>query len=124
MTKLFDLCQSVSDCGLDDWPDVFRLINAGLSLFIAGSLMFDHYAPWRNKESMLKFQTFALAGCFIWQAYTAIEVIWFVPNNRTPEGVVSDAGIRVYGFTFWFTMVVIALVIRRHRAKTLQRAVY
>lgn len=118
-----DACTLATQCGIDSWADVFRVVNIVLALLIAGGLMFDRYAPWRNERSVLRLLTFAIAGQFLWSAYTAAEVVWFIPDTAS-DAVANTAGIRVYGFTFWFVMILIALVIRRQRAKALGMPVW
>ena len=95
------------------WPDVFRVVNAVLGITIAGGLMFDRYAPWRDAQSTQKLLTFAIAGSFLWQAYTSIEVVWLIPDAAPAVG---DQGVRVYGFTVFFLMVLAALLERHRRA--------
>ena len=98
---------------IDSPADWCRAVNGVLALACAIILMFGKGAPWRNPLSTLRMFSFSISILFLWQTYTSIEVI------ATTTG--GDNGIRVYGFTGAYALVLLSLIIEIRRGKLLHR---
>lgn len=95
---------------VDNVTDWFRAINAVLALICAGMIL---ARSWADRHATRRLFSVALATFLFWQAYTSIEVIVLTTASD------AASGIRVYGFTFCFALLLSALLIDRRRKEVL-----